>query len=622
MDIKRLTIENFKGLRRTVLSFNGNAVIGGRNATGKSTVRDAFLWLLFGKDGQGKADFAVKPRGGDGSETHNLISSVEAIIGDGSREIVVRRELTENWVKPRGSTSKVFQGNETAYQIDGVPTKKKDYDQFVAGLAADETLFRILTDSRYFCEMMDWKERRKALATIAGIDTRRLIELDGERAKAQAALKGIKEESESIPVRIDEARRAVVPVTATRADIEKDMERIKKRREEIKVKIGDLAAGSGSRKLRLDLEEIESRIKSIESEQNAANRKAAADHKEECDEAQRRAKESSDIAASLRRDLERLEREENELTSELDKTEKQYKEKENSAWAGAVICPTCNQPFPAAQTDESRKRFNSERVAALKEIDKRGEELDAKLRGIETQIDAKKKELNDELATAKNLAAVAEQFANVTTPATVEDERLPVLRGNADKLRDALKDDEQTRAATRQPLDDEDRNLDADERAGRATLATIEANTKAEARVKELVEQQTGITQKYADAERRLMEIEQETRRTAADIEQAVAAKFNGVQFRLFEEQINGGLREVCTPMIGGVPYDSANNAARINAGLKIIAAIGAHHGKQFPVFIDNAEAVNIMEQIPAQTIQLRVTNDENLTIKGGTIER
>ena len=60
--IKELRIINFKGIKAVKLDFGttGNNSIYGANASGKTSVFDAFMWLLFGKDSQGRSDFEVK----------------------------------------------------------------------------------------------------------------------------------------------------------------------------------------------------------------------------------------------------------------------------------------------------------------------------------------------------------------------------------------------------------------------------------------------------------------------------------------------------------------------------------------------------------------------------------
>ena len=80
MDIRinKLTLQNFKGIKSLVINADGNSLdIFGDNATGKTTVFDAFTWLLFGKDSLGRADFGIKTQDSNGNVIHNLEHSVE-----------------------------------------------------------------------------------------------------------------------------------------------------------------------------------------------------------------------------------------------------------------------------------------------------------------------------------------------------------------------------------------------------------------------------------------------------------------------------------------------------------------------------------------------------------------
>ena len=61
--IKRLTLVNFKGLRNVAIDFSDNVTtISGRNGTGKTTIKDDFSWLLWGKNSEGDTDskFGIK----------------------------------------------------------------------------------------------------------------------------------------------------------------------------------------------------------------------------------------------------------------------------------------------------------------------------------------------------------------------------------------------------------------------------------------------------------------------------------------------------------------------------------------------------------------------------------
>jgi len=94
-----------------------------------------------------------------------------------------------------------------------------------------------------------------------------------------------------------------------------------------------------------------------------------------------------------------------------------------------------------------------------------------------------------------------------------------------------------------------------------------------------------------------------------------INSKFDTIRFRLFVEQINGGIKEDCEVMVPGdgkmVPYPCANNAARLNAGLEIINALAHHWNKSVPVFVDNAESVTRLQQIDGQLIRLVVSEPD-----------
>ena len=47
MKLTKLELLNFKGLKSFAINLNGDVVIRGDNATGKTTVFDSVCWLLF-----------------------------------------------------------------------------------------------------------------------------------------------------------------------------------------------------------------------------------------------------------------------------------------------------------------------------------------------------------------------------------------------------------------------------------------------------------------------------------------------------------------------------------------------------------------------------------------------
>jgi hypothetical protein len=103
-----------------------------------------------------------------------------------------------------------------------------------------------------------------------------------------------------------------------------------------------------------------------------------------------------------------------------------------------------------------------------------------------------------------------------------------------------------------------------------------------------------------------------------------INAKFKGVRFKLFEQLINGGMKETCVMQVNSngsyVDYGNANHAAQILGGLDVIDALSELYGVEAPVLIDNAECLDTQHQPKShsQLILLKVSDDKDLTIKKG----
>src|SRR5690606_25956670 len=141
--------------------------IYGDNAAGKTTILDAFTWLLFDKDSQNKADFAIKTLDKDGEPIHHLDHEVEGVFEINGERIELRKVYREKWTKRRGSATEEFTGHETDHYIDGVPVKKSEYTQRVAEIAQEDR-FKLLTSPLFFNDHMKWQDRRELLIEIAG----------------------------------------------------------------------------------------------------------------------------------------------------------------------------------------------------------------------------------------------------------------------------------------------------------------------------------------------------------------------------------------------------------------------------------------------------------------------
>lgn len=122
----KLELRNFKGIKHFILDTQGeNVKVYGDNATGKTTLFDAFIWLLFDKDSQNKKDFQIKTLTKENKPISGLNHEVSGLFLVDGAELSLKKVYSEKWTKKRSSAEAVFSGHTTDYFINEVPSKKK-----------------------------------------------------------------------------------------------------------------------------------------------------------------------------------------------------------------------------------------------------------------------------------------------------------------------------------------------------------------------------------------------------------------------------------------------------------------------------------------------------------------
>jgi hypothetical protein len=142
----------------------------------------------------------------------------------------------------------------------------------------------------------------------------------------------------------------------------------------------------------------------------------------------------------------------------------------------------------------------------------------------------------------------------------------------------------------------------------------------ADARTPELSNEERDLAHEVERIESELHLLERFTRAKVHLLEEKINAKFDLARFKLFQDQINGGLEETCHTTYQGVPYDSLTHGARLNVGLDIINTLAEHYDFAPPVFVDNAESVTSILPTRGQAIKLVVSStDPKLRIESTT---
>ena len=578
MKLLRETLTNFKGIRDYTFSPEGGSVsVSGDNGSGKTSLLDGFLWVLLDRDSAGHRDFELKTLDASGAAIPMLEHSVEIEIEHQGQRRQLKKTLSENWVKARGSATAEFSGHRTAYEIDHVPLQKKEYDAAISAMC-DETLLRSLTDPQYFAAKLPWQQRRRILLELCGdISDAELIAGDARLAELTALLAGrsiedfrrqlaarktlVNSELKAIPVRVDEASRAM-PMELPESEAVSESEPVAE---------ADAAEAGGT----AVASEGTAQLARLQAEADA-NRAALEQL------LQRRQQASADLATTQRRQRELRESLERVATHLAEKRAEWNRVSSRSfVWDNPAVCPSCGQAIPAELAAASRQkaetRFAAEQARQLQRLTGEGQALLAK-----------QQEQQQELQT---LTASLPQQEAVLAEIKAEIERMPETATDPTEL-----------AAARQA---------AAQQARREAAA--EQRKQAEARIAELRRREQSLAEEYAELERQQFLGEEFLRVKVARLEERINGCFRLARFRLFEQQVNGALCEVCE-VLGPdrVPFNSGlNHAAQINTGLDIINTLSAHYGVTAPVFIDNAEAVTTLTATPAQLIRLLVSEGE-----------
>lgn len=274
--------------------------------------------------------------------------------------------------------------------------------------------------------------------------------------------------------------------------------------------------------------------------------------------------------------------------------------------------------------DTKKIMFSEQRKKAMDEITVKGQKAADNVRAYQKQIDEQEKEISAlklRLESEKSELSKAKKDLDAipSHPTWVD------VSDNADYIK-AQKSIQSLEAQIEELRKETPDNTEAEARrdAIRDEISDIEAqikaadNTKVKERIAELEEEQKSIGQKIAEQEQMIDLTESFIRAKMNMISEKINEKFKVVRFSLFENQINGGLKEICECTVNGVPYSSLNNGHRIIAGLDIIRSLSELYGVSAPVFADNSESINKYNfpDMDTQIIHLIVTDDKKLTVE------
>lgn len=632
--LKSLSIHNFKGIRDLKIELTENTEIRGRNASGKTTIMDSFLWLMFGKDAEDRKDFSIKTLDSNNEPMRHQEHSVIGVLSVDGMDNTFSRIFKEKWVKKRGEEDAEFSGHETIYFVNSVPLSQKEYQDKVEAIIP-ENLFKQITNPAYF-NAMKWGERRAMLFKIAGdVQDSDVINSHSEfadflnilsgktfeeyRKELAAKRKMMKDAAVSIPARIDEVHRAMLEEPDAAA-IETKIKQLNARSHEIEGELSSLSEKTD----RKNKETIATQTRIFEAK-SQIGRLQFEDSVKVCAANDESSMKKFNLTAAITRL-----HEETSVQAENGKYKESRKltlEAENNClrndWVtlnakqlefddDAFICPTCKRAFDVTDIEEKRlsleSNHNSQKANSLKRITDKGQanrleinRLEKEIADIQLKIEGIKETIKAKSVEYETIKEATSVVAPAVTPENPQIVALQVAITEFERTLAPIKKADNTE------LYEEKNKITEKLDALKKQSVIKENNDKLKVRVVELNVQLKSLSQQIAQIEKEEFRCEKFVRAKIGLVEDNINAMFSLVRFKMFAQQINGGLDECCTAMVNGVPLEDVNAAGKIQAGLDIIKTFSKHYDIYAPIWIDNRESTSEIPEMDCQIINLYV---------------
>lgn len=643
MRIKTMVLENFQGVKSLKIEAGSNDVkVFGENGTGKTTIANAYSFLLTGKAYTGEKDYSPKTVKGD-DYLHNTEHSVEIEFElESGEEISLKKVYKEVWTKKRGRAEPDLTGNTVDHYIDGVPTSASDYANTVEQLAANPETVQVLTKPGYFAEELEWRKRRETLLSIAGglsdleilqstPDLHELekmlkeskIELTINEFKSVASAKKreANEKLKSIRERIDENQRGLAELVGNLEEAESEYELVVDQIASQKAsQMASATEGEDVAAARAKVNDVTSRLLEARSGFDKEKQKRYQAKFAEVSSLNQHLTEVQKKMNSLEADQKIRKASIERMVERRAEILKQAAEINQSKLAPELTCPTCGTPYDEEKRRSIEEQFNLEKSKKLRKLQEDGKSFHKTIIAAEEKLyDERQQELGDlevELIGGREELAIKQK----------ELEQIQAEELDSQKLEAELKDLER-QIAEGLPC----KNIGMDELATQALekrrsdlglmIARFHGNKEIKKRDAELRAQMAEASKSYEAAEKALFLIEKFMQTKSDLLTEKINQLFQSVQVKLFKKQVNGAIEDCCEVLVPNgkgdfVPYQSANNAARINSGLEIIDQLNRAWGKDLPIFIDNAESVNELARTKAQQVHLLVSTDKKLRVE------
>lgn len=638
IELKTMTLQNFKKERSKTITFAHNTIISGGNETGKSTVYDAYLWCLFGTTSRPNATVHTLDK--HNNVIHKLETSVVVILNyNDERDVKIERRLSERW-KGKDTSEEFFLGTTQARFVDDVPCSVSAFKEKLNSLCDFDDWFMLSNINLFWTYKVD--VRRKILMSLAG-------EIDEENLMAQypAVYKGVKTEKKNIAEMLTQQKATrkkandelqTIPAKVQAQDTlksDEDFAQLEKEKNEIDKQISSIDASLQGVIVNVDEQkEYQNRLAEEERKYEKTRKEWADKHfacindafkkvntaADEMHEAIRIQKKDIDNNVENGCRLSLLTKEFNELMQQWNNVnEKEFN------FAQTDVCPVCNRPYTeemkSKEYENAVAEFNAHKSGELARIQKAASEKNSQIAIIKgnintfEQITAIKDNENVKTKTdAHNVLSAGLAKIKAETWEQSEEKK------KADASLQAIKSTEPTTEVNASAKENKQKKQELtvkrDDLIKR--ISGRDMNERIEKEKEKLDARSRELAQIVADCNEVIRQIKEYKKAKIAIVENNVNSFFSLIRWKFYEQNItNDDEKEVCTAIdSNGVDYNNTNDGTVINMGIDIINGISKAKNVYVPLFVDRKESVEKALTSTQQSIYLQCKYGEPFNVE------
>lgn len=631
MKLKKIKLSNFKKYKKHEMQISDDIFdVSGENASGKTTISTAVLWVLTDSDFELRKNPVVRHEV-NGDPVNDVPVEVELIFTDGSKDISFKK-VQKRSIKKDGSYA-----DANTYFVNEVERTMRDFNssiEEVFGCSIKE-LPMCLNINSFLSQKPDTMrtflfenvERRSDLEIAQSEqgfgDLKELLEkytLEEVHSLYKSSKAKIQKTLDDIPVAIAQEQKHIVELDT--AEDELAIRGLEKDISDIDKKIEDARSMSDDTKKKTDaLMQLQFKKSEMEREANRDVIEKKSKAQKELDDLKYLEYKESRNIQTLENDLEATKADMESHKKSLHKFREEYTRLKNLEFdESKKTCPVCGQTLPDADIEKMIDSFNADNKKRISAVIENGNLENRTVKSLEEKIPTLEYRIKQSQEQKFILESKIEDKQKELD--TIPDSVDMSANESYQKLLEEISDAEKT-LSKENTIDDyldglkaHKKELERNLTVHKDRVSRVMKNAEHEEEIGRLEELREQKESDKAICQKILDQIEALDKKKNELLVSDINKLFGIVKWKLFSYKKNGTYEKCCIPMVDGYEFGKTTNKAReIFAKVDIAVSIQNMLGVSVPIVLDNAESLDRsnrekLKEFGRQMILLRVKGD------------